>query len=292
MLMQNMTRLQRALLVSQVFAFLWWLAALGMRELGVFVWLDQEGIFRASVTEIADPYVLIGFVHPVWVPFFVAPFWFLPLEMGALAQTSIYFAAITGVIFKFEGDMRAVWVTLGSYTALDAVIQMNIDWVVVLGLLVPVWASAPLVFAKPQLAVGYYFGLKPKQWLVAGAVGAFFVGLTFLIWGFWPLQILEVVGERSIGRDFNVAPMNLMPRLLSIAIGVGMAIWAFRLQDPAIGILAWLFFTPYIAPYSLLLPLAMVAVRFFRLALIITIAMWVIYGGFAAYALVRVNLLM
>ena len=43
--------------------------------------------------------------------------------------------------------------------------------------------------------------------------------------------------------------------------------------------LAWQFFVPYLKFYSLLLPLALVTLRFRRVGVIISVCMWVIYGG-------------
>jgi hypothetical protein len=50
-----------------------------------------------------------------------------------------------------------------------------------------------------------------------------------------------------------------------------------------LGILAWLFMTPYIAVYSLPLILGMVAIRWPLLALIFTLASWTILGGITGY---------
>ena len=195
------------------------------------------------------------------------------------AQSCLLFGLITLVIFKFGGDRRAVVLTLTSFIALDAVLEMNVDWCVLIGLLVPVQYSLPFLLIKPQLAMGYYFGIAPRRWLPAALVGAVVVGISFLIWGLWFQKIAAAVPSVSIGRTFNIAPLNLMPWPISIAIGLALAYLAYRRQDPAIGIIAWLFFTPYIALYALLLLFGIIAIRLRKLALIIYFSTWIIYGG-------------
>lgn len=159
------------------------------------------------------------------------------------------------------------------------------DWIVYIGLLVPIAYSAPFLLIKPQLALGYYFAFRPLDWIKAGVGGAITLVLSFVIWGLWPLRVLERVGGTSVEQFFNIAPITLMPWFISVFIGTGLAIYAFRKRDPVVGILAWLFFVPYITLYSLPLMMGMVAIRLPLLALIINIAMWVIYGGAIALLL-------
>jgi hypothetical protein len=74
----------------------------------------------------------------------------------------------------------------------------------------------------------------------------------------------------------------LMPPLLSIAIGLVLGWFAVRRQDSALGIVAWLFLVPYIAFYSLLLHFALLSARHWRIALLVSALIWLIYGGFLA----------
>ena len=80
-----------------------------------------------------------------------------------------------------------------------------------------------------------------------------------------------------------MAPLALLPApvgvLISFGIGIALAWIAFRRRDPVLSILAWLFFVPYIKIYSLLLPLALLAVRWPRFALLVSAVMWIVYGG-------------
>ncbi len=277
----------RALVFSQVMALVFWAMALWVRGLGVLVWYDQAAFFLPSVSAFTNPYQFGGFVHIPWVVVLLAPFSLLPLELATLLQSCLLFGLITLVIFKFGGDMRAVVLTLTSFVAMDAIIEMNVDWGVIIGLLVPVQYSLPFLLIKPQLALGYYFGVPPRRWLPTILVGAVVVALSFLIWGFWFQKIAAAVPTVSIERSFNIAPLHLLPWPVSIAIGVVLAYLAYKRQDPAIGIIAWFFFTPYIAFYALLLLFGIIAVRLQKLALIIHICTWIVYGGVVVLSLLN-----
>jgi len=266
---------RQAILWGVGVAVLWWLIAflLYTSSDAVRVWHDQTYIFRPVSFD--NPYATQGFVHPIWIVPLIYPFRWLPLEVSTLVQAIIYFVALSLVIVKFGGGRREILVTLLSYTCLDAVLQMNVDWLVVVGMLLPVWASGPFVLAKPQIGTGYYVGLSVRDWLkmavLMGTVGI----LTILIWGWWPQTVLDLVSEYSIGRFFNVAPSQYLS-YLSLVIGLSLSIWAYRRQDVPLGVLAWLFFTPYLAAYSLPLMLGMLAIKWFRLALIFTLAYWIV----------------
>jgi hypothetical protein len=271
--------LLQMLALSQVFAVLWWVIVLWLRTQGIEAWADQIGNFRAGVDHIANPYEIPRFVHPPWLLVIFVPFRLVPLELSTLLQSGLYFAMITAIIHKFGGGRRVLILVLSSYFGFDAILQLNVDWIVCIGLLVPVAFSGPFLLIKPQLALGYYLAFRWREWLKTGVITAGVIAISLLIWPGWPLEIVGRVGGTSVEQFFNIAPLHLLPGPLSLIIGVPLAWWAFRRRDPALGIIAWLFFTPYITLYSLLMTFAMVAIRLPLLALVISPAMWFIYGG-------------
>lgn len=213
-------------------------------------------------------------MHTPWIIPLLAPFALLPLAVSVLIQAGLYFALITVIIFKFKGGRIAVILTLTSFIALNAVLELNVDWFVLIGLIVPVTWSGPFLLLKPQLALGYYFGVPPREWIKIGGVSAVVVVISIVIWGFWFLEIAQRVPTLSIAQTFNIAPSKHLTPLVSWAIGGVIAGLAFRRQDPPLGIIAWFFFTPYIAPYSLVLLMAILATRLRVLAFAVWIATW------------------
>jgi hypothetical protein len=57
-----------------------------------------------------------------------------------------------------------------------------------------------------------------------------------------------------------------------------MALFAYRDRDPVLGILAWLFFVPYISMYSFVLHIAMLAIKLPRWTILLVLCVWFVYG--------------
>src|SRR5262249_32923785 len=152
--------------------------------------------------------------------------------------------------------------------ALDATLELNIDWLVCIGLLVPPALSGPFLLIKPQDALGVWLTFRRKALFRAGFVCLVIFLISLLVWGWWPTQLLEAL---RLGRyvGFNLAPTSYLTVPISAAIGLFLAWWAFRRRDPIIAIFAWLFFVPYIGFYGLLLHFALLSVRFRRFALLL-----------------------
>ncbi len=278
-----------ALLLSQAFALAWWGFALIIRahEL-VPVWIDQERIFRPATQQLADPFQVVFFANAPWTPALLLPFSLLPLPLATLAQLCLYFAILTAVIFKFGGSLKTVLIALSSFVAFDAAVELNVEWLAALGLLVPQTWSGPLLLVKPQVALGYVLSFTRRQLVRSGAVVLAALLVSLVVWPGWPLRMLDAAAPLA-GRGYNVAPMAFLSVYISPLIGVVLAWRAVRRHDAIVGVLAGLFFVPYIAFYSLLIPFALAAVRWPRMALLVSVVMWLVYGGLLGYALLTMR---
>lgn len=272
--------LARALLFSQLMALVWWLAALGVNGLGLaFVWTDQGGIFMPAAQQFGAPYQVHGFINPPYTALLLLPFSLLPLPLSILLQLCIYFAALTGVIFKFGGGLRETVLALSSFIALDNALELNVDWFTCLALLLPAAWSVPLMIIKPQNALSVYLLENRQNILKVILAGLLTLAVTLPFWGFWPVDMLEAARSNLGWQWANLAPMHILSAPVSIVLGLLVGYIAFRQRDPILMILAWLFFIPYIKLYSLLLHFALAAVRWWRVTVIISVCMWVIYVG-------------
>lgn len=271
----------QAFLFSQGLALLLWLVALYVRDLNIIpVWYDQENHLSNGITKhFFDPYVIRDYVYVPWLTVILLPFGLIPLSLSVLIQTSLMFGLLTAVIFKFGGSLKTVFVTLLSFMAFDAALEINVDWLIALALLVPETWSAPLLLIKPQNASGVLLSYKRRDFIRTIAVSIVIALGSFLVWGNWPIRMWKAIQTYTLGRSFNLAPIVLLPLPVSLLIGLALAYIAWRRRDPALSILAWLFFVPYIPFYSLLIPFAMLSLRAPRVALVANIAMWLIYGG-------------
>jgi hypothetical protein len=245
-------------------------------------------------------------VNPPWAVLFLLPLQPLSLELGVLLQLIFYFVILVGLIYKFGGKTPfwTLLIVVTSPLALDNAVELNIDWLVGLGLLVPPAFSAPLLLIKPQNALGYLLSFKWKdavRWLIGLLLT---ILLSFALWGNWLEAWLRQTDSKLVVQAVNMAPMHWLGVVPSILMGLGLLVAACRLPlpdaashakksswhrpDALLSILAGMCFVPYLAGYSLLLALTLIAIRYPRLALLISVAMWLAlvatlnnYGFFA-----------
>ncbi len=270
----------QALALAAVLALGWWVLALAVRGSGVrvLVWDDQVSTFTAA--NLSHPYSVPGFVNPPWTMVFLAPLRLLPLEGAVLTQMLIYFLTLTALMQKFgRGQVRlAAAVALTSPLALDTALELNIDWLVCLGLLVPPAYSAPLLLVKPQNALGYLLSFNRRdliRWLI---VTLTVVLISFVVWGNWVQGWIDNTQSKLVVWAINVAPAALIGAPASLVIGALLAAAALRRRDPVWGILAGTCFVPYLAGYSAMLPFALIGARFPRAALLVSLALWLAVG--------------
>lgn len=281
------TSYSAALRMALAIAVVWWLVAVIFRAGNLAtVWYDQGTTFTQVGKHIDDPYQVRGFVNPPWTAIPLAPFSLLPLPIAVLVQLCLYFVIITAVIFKFGGNAKTVLLVLLSYIALDSALELNIDWLVYLGLLVMPPFSGPFLLIKPQDAFGYWLTLRPQDFVRAVVVLGAMIGVSLILWFNWPTKLIQAIQTNTLGRFYNLAPVALMPWPIAIAIGLALSWFGFKRRDPFLAIWGWIFFAPYLTFYALLLPFALLAIRYPRAALIFSVTMWVIFGGIIAIGIV------
>lgn len=262
--------------IAIIFSFAFWLFLLWLRSTDNFlIWDDQKVVFLRGAGYITHPYDIPGFFNPPWTLFILYPFQFLPFELGILAQILAYFIVLSFVVHKFGGDTLTVAVVLASPFALDSLINLNMEWIVCIGLVVPPALSAPFLTAKPQVALGYIMSFKPKEIVLWIGFCLVLMAITFLLYGNWIPDVLASMQHYKVGFKLNVGPQAFLPFWLCVTIGIVIGIYAFRKQDGVIAILAGTFFIPYIATYTLLPIFAVVAARWKRFAIVVSISLWI-----------------
>lgn len=280
-------RFRWALLVAVGLALLWWGWALwwhGAVSNGVFggvpPWWDQRETFTQAAFHLGDPYALIWPYVP-WTALFMAPFGWLPVSLAVLAQLIILFGGLTALIYKYDGGFWAVVITLTSALAFDSAIELNLEWIVVLGLLLPREWSGPFLLVKPQAALGYWFGFKWRDLVYGTLVTLLVMVVSFVLWPGWPLAMWEKIQIYTLansGVKVNISLTKGLTAWVSYPLGAVLAYFAVRRKDVVLGILAWQFFVPYATLYGYLLVLALVASRWWWAALLVSAALWIPYS--------------
>ncbi|HVO41200.1 MAG TPA: hypothetical protein VMT34_01195 [Aggregatilineales bacterium] len=284
----------RALAISQVLAVVCWLAALYFQSTGkIAVWYDQQTTFTQLASHWRDPYVVPGFINPPWTVLLLLPFGLIPVPLAVLIQQCLYFGLLTAVIYKFTGGQvirlgrfrfdrfAIVLIVLTSFFALDSGIELSLEWIVCIGLLVPAAYSGPLLLVKPQDALGVVVSYRWRDVLRTGILTLAVVLASFALWGEWITPYLDSLRRASYYKSYNLAPSAIIGWIPALAIGLLLMAIAFRRRDPVLCVLAWQFFVPYSTLYILMLPFAIAATRFPRVALLISVTMWILYGRIA-----------
>lgn len=268
------------IVIALVMAVVWWLLALSQRNGTRFlIWDDQASTFTSALSFLQHPNDSPGFFNPPWAMLFLIPFDPLPLEWAAFAQICLYFVLLAGIVYKFGGSKWSLIVALTSLLALDTALEINIDWMVCIGLLVPAMWSAPFLMVKPQAAFGYVFSFKRRDFVRASIVGLAVMLLAFVIWGNWPLAMWNAIQVYDTNALVNLAPKNIITWPVAIAAGIALGIYAFRKRDPILCTAAGLFFVPYTAPNSVLIVFTLLACRWPRVLLLVSAVCWFIVIG-------------
>ncbi|MBN2469985.1 MAG: hypothetical protein JXN59_04600 [Anaerolineae bacterium] len=275
-------RFRAALLLAVGLAIFWYLIAARVgANSGAFIWADQRQIFTRLDEHLADPYQLHGYVNVPWAAAIITPVALLPFEWSVLAQMVLYFVLLTLLIYRFGGKWWTVLLVLTSALAYDTALEINLDWIVVIGLLLPPVASGPFLIVKPQVALGAWFGFRWREMLWGGVIVLVVIGLALVLWPLWPERMLESIRISTLGETggrVNIAPSRLLPWPVTWGIGLALAWLAFRRRDIVLGVLAWQFFVPYTTFYGIMPAFALLAVRWPWAALAVSLAAWVPYS--------------
>lgn len=218
---------------------------------------------------ILHPYKTEGFVSPPWT-FLLLPHRLLPLRWGNAVNFYLNIAVLLYAIKKLRGGTRAALLVFTSPVFFDLARTNNIEWLPLLGLLIDPWFGGVLLACKPQcLSLAFVIWAKrDKNVLVLPLVT---LALSFVLWGWWPGKITFAWLD---------APFNFSVLPIGIPFGLWMLYSAWKKDDEYLAAVSTALLTPYIAPYSLVSVLAVLACK--RRGA----ATW-LYFGLWAYAIIE-----
>ncbi|NDJ84964.1 MAG: hypothetical protein GYB66_03670 [Chloroflexi bacterium] len=286
----KITRWSQSGLLASIFwalamAVVWWsVAALVIGPLGIApIWHDQEVDFTQAPKNLDNPYETPRYVYPPWTAVLLIPFSFMPLPLAVLIQICVFFVLLAVLIHRYGGNTGHVILVVTSYWAFDNGLELNIDWLPVLGILVPAFLSGPLLLTKPQVALGVWLSYSRKQLIRAANVTLALLAVSFILWDNWPEAMWDSLQRWTLTDEyydqFNLAPIALLPVPISLAIGAWIGWHAFKQRSVILSLLAWMFFVPYIPTYTMIVYFVPITMRLPFLAFIINVTMWIIYGG-------------
>lgn len=234
---------------------------------------DLTEVFYPAAQRPFSPYSVDAFLTPPWVALLIAPLSFLPLWFVRVLAPLLNLLFTGLVVLKYGGSGSSLLITMTSYPFLFLLGTGSVEWIPMLGLLL---RSPILMLSKPQsgmlaLLIWLERADHKLRFLLSIVV---FLGLSLLIWPGWPLAMLE--NFRTLPADF-ASPLNkIMLWPWSIPFGLIALYYAMLRKDEMLAVIATWLLTPHLIYHSLTMGMAMIAARFPRLALAMSVGLYIV----------------
>jgi len=210
--------------------------------------VDWHDTFRPAGRELLcarNPYKIEGFFYATWALLPIMPIAALPENVGRAVFLLVSVLAFGFTACRLGARPVALLAFLLSPPVLRCLLNANIDWMPLLGFVLPPQIGLFLVVIKPQ--VGFAVGLfwLVEAWRAGGlrrVVRVFWpvtagLLLSFVVFGFWPLRF-----GRTLTFWWNA---SLWP--MSIPVGLALLVAAIRKRQVRYAMVA----APCLSPYVL-----------------------------------------
>lgn len=211
--------------------------------------VDWEMAFRPAaraLLALRSPYEVEGYFNAPWAILPLIPLAILPDAFGRAALLVVSLLGYAVVAYRLGAGRVTLVVFLISPPVLHGLLNANIDWLAMLGFLLPPQIGLFFVTIKPQIGAAVTVFWLIDAWRTGGLreVVRVFGPITavtlisFVLFGPWPLRF-----EQEITLWWNA---SLWP--LSIPVGLALLVAAIRLRDLRPVMAA----SPCLSPYVLL----------------------------------------
>lgn len=234
---------------------------------------DLMTIFYPAAKIPLQPYSIEGFINPPWVALLIAPLSLIPPQLGRILISLLNLLLTSLLVLKYGGGKFALLITLTSYPFLFLLSTGSVEWMPMLGLLLN-WPI--LILAKPQsgaLVLLLWLKRTKNKWTFILSIVTL-LGLSLLVWWNWPRLMLENIHTLPAALACPLNKINVWP--WSIPFGLAALYYALVQDEESLAIVATWLLVPHLVYHSLTMGLALLAARFPRVALIISITLFVV----------------
>lgn len=265
------TALKQALLLACFVFYGAWVVAIWLTPYSGYDW---EHSFQPAARHALAPYNYAEWLYhnPPWGVLLWWPWAWLPLAWGELVNNLAGVVLVVVLVRRWGGHWAAVFAVLLSPPMYHLLYNSNIDWAVLPGLILGGGWSVPLLAIKPQVAAlaAVVFWQRARWrwqfWIPTAVVG---VG-SLLVWGLWPLAIET---DPAIG----VVNESIFP--WGVPIGLLAVVLMLRYKSVRWAVTATIMLMPYWRVSSLLALVAVWAVKYPRVALVLVALFWGLSAG-------------
>jgi len=211
--------------------------------------IDWHQVFRPAALSLIsgkNPYQVEGFYHALWILFPLVPLAVLPEAVGRAAMVVLGIAAMAYTARRLGASRLATVFLLLSPPALHCHLSGTVDWLIVLGFVLPPKLGLFFLTAKPQMGIAVAVFWAIEAWRDGRWRGLFdlllpitvALGLSFLFYGWW---FLEGLNAPSYWWNASLFPV-------SIPVGLGLLVAAVQKRQVEYAMAA----SPCLSPYVLL----------------------------------------
>jgi hypothetical protein len=161
--------------------------------------VDWHTAFRPAALSLLagrSPYEVAGFFNPAWALLPLMPMAMLPVAVGRAALFLVSLLALLYIAHRLGARLPAVLLLLLSPPAIHGLLNGNIDWLALLGLVVPARWGLFFFAIKPQIGAALALFLLLDAWRDGGWRQVVSVAwpvtattlLSLLLFGFWPAR--------------------------------------------------------------------------------------------------------
>ena len=206
-----------------------------------------RNVLRGSPIYGVPVYQGFYYYNAPWLAVLITPLTLLPSRFGWGILSAASFTLPLLVARRWMSGLPKAVFVLTSPPMFYILLHGQVDALVLAGVLLPRAYWGLVALTKPQVGIGLLLGGQ-KESLRLFIITALVLLISFLWFGFWPLEIMRQpapVGEHNIW-------LGLWP--FQVAVGIGIAFFGINRKDERFLLTASPFFLPYAATSSLLGP--------------------------------------
>ena len=218
---------------------------------------DDWGFFQGAIQQLlqgnslyTERYPSTLYHYPPWVAGLLIPAGLLPFRWGWAVVCTLSFAVAVLIARRFNLNLIKQSLILLSPPMLYIFLHGQIDLLALAILFLPRswWLIGSIT--KPQVTLAFIFGIPRKDWLKAGVIAAGVTLVSILIFGLWPLELLNQP------KEFADLGLNIWRGLwpFQLPLGLVLVFRSWQKKDDRYLIASSPFFLPYAATSSLIGP--------------------------------------
>jgi len=213
--------------------------------------IDWSTVFRPAAKEVLhfrSPFNVDGFFNPPWAAMALIPFAMLPEQVGRVFLIFTGLIAYAYIAYKLGGSKWAIIAIVLSPPVMHNMLNGNIDWLALLGLVMPPQLGLFFITMKPQIGAAVAAFWLVESWRMGGyrqTIKVFWpitvaTIISFLFYGLWPLR-----ARVEVNLWWNA---SLWP--VSLPVGLVLLVTSLRKRDVSYAMGASPCFSPYILFHS------------------------------------------